>query len=507
MSFRSVKLASFVVIPVLGLLASVGPTSIGMASSESSGDPGIRSEGTGWIRTWGGEQYGAAASHALDGEGNIYVVGDFRETVDLDPGPADVSITANGHVDVYLSKFNASGELEWVLTWGSEDETETHTDHIYAVEVDPWGDIYVTGSIWGGKYDLNPGLPVQEYNAYYSEDAFLSKFNTNGMFLWGHCWGGERGRCTGRALAFDSSGNVHVSGTYEHLVDFDPGAETVEHETYDYDSFVSRFNPDGEFQWVVTSSAEHPEDIAIDHSGNIYVTGSFRNTGDFDPGPDIDERSPNGIIDVFLTRYGPDGEYLWTHTWGGAEGNNSGRAVVVDDSDNVYVGGGFSGSCDFDPGPGTEMRHSLGYGGDAFLCRFNPSGELDWVRTWGVDGLADLVFGITLDQYENIWLTGTIATIMGQASEVYPEEYFPEGFWHGILIMGFRQSGEHFHSWHWGRRGTVEGIYGNGIALHPDVAIYITGGCNGNIDFGPDIGSTNVDYYSSDAFLLKVPLQ
>ncbi|MCK4721614.1 SBBP repeat-containing protein [bacterium] len=124
--------------------------------------------------------------------------------------------------------------------------------------------------------------------------------------------------------------------------------------------------------------------VAADESGNIYVTGEFGGTVDFDPGPGIDEHSSNGDDDIFLTKFDSYGTFQWARTWGGPDYwdnlNNmdkdldKGSGVAVDGSGNVYVTGSFAGTVDFDPGPGID-KHSFNGSHDAFLSKFPPDGN------------------------------------------------------------------------------------------------------------------------------------
>ena len=114
---------------------------------------------------------------------------------------------------------------------------------------------------------------------------------------------------------------------------------------------------------------------ATDVLGNAYVTGSFRGSTDFDPGPGSDMRDSNGQSDAFVTRFGSDGTYLGTLTWGGPDGDDSGKAVVLDPTGNLYVSGWFAGVVDFNPGPGVDYQCSDAFGGSASLTKV----PFDWV--------------------------------------------------------------------------------------------------------------------------------
>jgi hypothetical protein len=107
------------------------------------------------------------------------------------------------------------------------------------------------------------------------------------------------------------------------------------------------------------SDSDEGYSVAIDGSGNVYVTGEFEDTVDFDPGAGVDSHASNGMWDVFLSKFDPNGNFVWARTWGGS-GLDGGPSVAIDGSGNAYITGCFEGTVDFDPGAGTENHSSNG---------------------------------------------------------------------------------------------------------------------------------------------------
>jgi hypothetical protein len=151
--------------------------------------------------------------------------------------------------------------------------------------------------------------------------------------------------------------------------------------------------------------------VAVDETGNAYVTGYFGGTSvDFNPDPTaVDLHSSNGAFDIFLSKFDPSGTFLWTRTWGGSV-DDYGYGVAADGSGNVYVTGRFSGdSVDFDPDPTIEDLHtSDSY--DIFLSRFDSSGTFLWARTWGGNDV-DGGYGVDVDKYGNVFVSGYFCSI------------------------------------------------------------------------------------------------
>ena len=131
------------------------------------------------------------------------------------------------------------------------------------------------------------------------------------------------------------------------------------------------------------TGADLGRSVAVDSSGNVYITGSFRSTNaDFDSGAGTDNHSAMGQEDIFLTKINSDGTYGFTKTMGGTDAD-LGRSVAVDSSGNVYITGSFrSTNADFDPGAGTDNHSAMGRE-DIFLTKINFDGSYNLTTTIG----------------------------------------------------------------------------------------------------------------------------
>jgi len=339
------------------------------------------SEGTfQWARTWGGESWDEGEGVATDSLGNVYLVGCFMGTVDFDPGPGSEEHSAHGATNVFLSKFDSSGEFHGARTWGGKGDITGYGDMAYGVTVDDLESVYVAG-VFRGTVDFDPGPGIEERTAGWDwgGDRFLSKFNPAGEFQWVRAWDGDNdAEYESAGVAADAIGNVYVAGCFEGTVDFDPGPGIDEHGSNGYeDAVLSKFNSAGDFLWALTWGAATWEDyasaVSVDGLGNVYVTGEFGGTVDFDPGPGIEEHHSNGRHDVYLGKFSSSGEFQWVRTWGGTE-SEAGYGTAADSSGSVYVTGYFEDTVDFDPGPGVDEHTSNDYV-DAFLSKFPPDGN------------------------------------------------------------------------------------------------------------------------------------
>ncbi len=309
-----------------------------------------------WTRVWDTQMYVAVSALlgiAIDGSSCIYLSGYFEGTMDFDPGPGTSEYTSNGGVDAYLSKFDADGNFVWARTWGgSYNGTYDYYDYYESgagVVIDSSGYVYVTG-IFGDTVDFDPGPDIEEHTADGTTDAFLSKFDSNGNFQWAQNWAN-----TGWGIAIDDQDYIFISGMD------DDGA------------YIEKFNANGESQWSSHWGAATSYDVALDGTGNIFVTGYYEDTVDFDPGPDILEFTSEGSYDVFLSSLDSDGALRWTRVWGDS-GLDWAADVAVTDAGDSYVPGTFQYKVDFFFGPGIDERESLG-SLDIFLVKYPPDGN------------------------------------------------------------------------------------------------------------------------------------
>ena len=122
------------------------------------------------------------------------------------------------------------------------------------------------------------------------------------------------------------------------------------------------------------TDADLGRSVAVDNSGNVYITGSFRSiNADFDPGPGTDNHSAIDQEDIFLTKINFDGSYDLTTAIGGTD-QDFALSVAVDDDINVYLTGYFSGIVDFDPGTNTIDSYTSAGLEDIYLTRFRMVG-------------------------------------------------------------------------------------------------------------------------------------
>jgi hypothetical protein len=151
--------------------------------------------------------------------------------------------------------------------------------------------------------------------------------------------------------------------------------------------------------------AEVLADMVVDPSGGIYLTGTFGGTTDFDPGTGVAARTSLGSTDVFLAKY-TAGAFVWVAQIGGT-GAERVTSLARDAAGNLYLGGAFEGSTDFDPGAGGQILTSLG-GEDGFVVKLSAVGDFIWSRRIGGTS-ADQVTGVAVDAAGRTYATGVFS--------------------------------------------------------------------------------------------------
>ncbi len=363
-----------------------------------------------WAKRFGGNFTDRGHAMALDVSGNIYMTGYFSGTADFDPGPGTYNLTGAGNEDIFIAKLDPSGNLIWARRIGG-----TSADIAYDIVVNSIGNVTTTGR-FRSTVDFDPGPGIYNLSAGYI-DIFISTLDANGNFLWAKQIVGELGGSgnRGNAIAIDAFGNIYTTGYFSNTCDFDPGPETYNLATLNNttDIFVSKLDPSGNFLWAKQmggslSGSDRGNSLAIDVNGNVYMTGYFNGTTDFNPSPFGTYNLSGGQGDVFVSKLDANGDFLWAKQMGGLS-SDEGNSIVLDTDENVFVTGSFRGIADFDPGNEVYNLNSAGEE-DIFVARLDASGNFAWaVRMGGT--LPDESHAIAVDSRGSIYTAGYFFSI------------------------------------------------------------------------------------------------
>ena len=157
----------------------------------------------------------------------------------------------------------------------------------------------------------------------------------------------------GHSIATDSMGNVYITGHYSGTVDFDPGPAVFNLTSYSMfmDLFIQKLDKNGNFIWAKSIGGNLNEvghSIQADAVGNVYLTGSYSITVDFDPGPGIFNLTSKGFTDVFVLKLDAEGDFVWAKSVGGTGIENS-YSIALDALGSISLTGLFETTADFDP--------------------------------------------------------------------------------------------------------------------------------------------------------------
>jgi len=332
-----------------------------------------------WAKSFGVTNGLGGSSMVIDDIGNLYIVGGFTGTVDFDPGVGTTNITSNGSYDGFVLKLDSNGDFVWVKSFGG-----TSSEIVHLVTLDLNYNIYISG-LFLGTVDFDPGLGTSFLTALGGFDIFTLKLDNNGNYIWAKSIEGSATNDQSREILTDSIGNVYLMGYFEGTADFDPNAGTMNITSNGgADAFVQKMDSTGNLIWVKTFgniAGERILSAAIDRHGNLYTTGVYYGTTDFDPDVGTTNLTSNGGADVFVQKLDSNGNFVWANSIGDL-GNENIVSIRLDNNSNIYLAGTYEGTVDFDSGVGTTNLTSNG-GADVFNQKIDSSGKFLWARSIG----------------------------------------------------------------------------------------------------------------------------
>ena len=366
---------------------------------------------TAWVRIYNGpgNSDDGARSLWVDNSGNIYLTG-------FSTG----SVTGYDYLTI---KYYPDGDTAWVRRYNGPGND---TDEAFAIVVDDSGNVYVTGN----SSDTTSSF-----------DYLTIKYSPDGVVVWAKRYDGPgNSGDQASAMAIDGSGNIYVTGVSQ-------GSVTGE----DYASI--KYYPNGDTAWVRrydrAAGLDGASAIAIDGSGNVYVTGASMGTGT--------------SYDYATVKYYSNGDTAWVRRYNGS-GNimDYASAIAVDDSGNVYV---------------TGTTNASGASSDFATIRYYPNGDVAWVRTYNGPGNdMDDAFAIAVDDSNNVY-------VVGQSWGV--------GTWTDYAIIKYKPNGDT----DWERKYDGPGNNNDrpyAVAIDGSGNVYVTGFSEGS---GTNYDCTTIKYY------------
>jgi hypothetical protein len=316
-------------------------------------------------------------------------------------------------------------------------------------------------------------------------DIFIVKYDSAGVVIWAKKAGGADNDYA-YALNTDKAGNVYVTGDFSGSANFD---NTILKSSGMKDAFIAKYDSAGVLQWVQKAGGTKNDagnGIYVDNIGNTFVTGEFSDSASFGPTRLIS----NGASDMFIAKYNSSGNVEWVKNAGG-KNNDAGNAIKKDGWGNIYVTGNFRGTASF-----ADTSITSSGGADMFVAKYNSLGRLLWVRQAGGKENEESN-GITVDGNGNSYITGSFKNTMHfqRTNDLYSDEGTD------VFIVKYDSVGKLV----WTQRaGGLSNDLAQGIDIDQTGNIYITGVFKELSRFGKiRLYNTN-ETGTSDIFIAKI---
>jgi len=343
--------------------------------------PKFFSDGFEWAISAGGSYIDKGLDISLDSNGNIYVTGEFHNTVTF----GNYTITSNGNYDVFVAKADNDGNWLWAKNGGGSG-----WDEGACISVDSSGNVFIGGYFHTTAYFGNLTLICSG-----NYDIFVVKLDTNGNWIWAKRAGGTDND-KAEDIEVDSLGNCYLIGWFWSSADF--GSFIL--SDLNYNPFIAKLDTNGNWLWAIQgygSGSNQFEGSCIDSSGNIYVTGCFEDTATY--GSYVLTSYAWQINDIMIAKVNSNGNWLWAKSATG-DGHDGGYDIYVGNSGNIYVTGVFNLWTTF----GSTTIYTNG-GADVFVAKADNNGNWLWAQGYGGSS-NDAVRGVCVDSNENVYTAG-----------------------------------------------------------------------------------------------------
>jgi hypothetical protein len=443
----------------------------------------------------GGVNADSCKAIAVDSSGNAYLVGHTWSNETSFPVTVGPDLTFNTDMNTYVAKVNASGTG---LAYCGYIGGSTNFYDFCAIAVDASGNAYVTGFVGPGTFPVTVGPDLTPNGVF---DAFVAKVNPSGTGL-DYCgYIGGANEDIGMGIAVDGSGNAYISG-YTHSAESSFPVTVGPDLTFNgqQDAFVAKVNASGTSLvycgYIGGSGGEVANGLAIDNSGNAYITGMTTSSQATFPvlvGPDL---TFNGG-DAFVAKVNALGTGL---VYCGYIDGGWWTKIAVDGSGSAYVAGTANSSLPVVVGPDLTFN---GGDQDAFVAKVDASGAtLVYCGYIGGSGREDLTAGIAVDSSGNVYVTGNTDS----TESTFPVVDGPDLTYNGggdAFIAKVDSAGTALI--YCGYIGGIDGETGYGIAVDDSGNAYICGTTVTDQSTFPVVGGPDLTYNGGgDAFVAMV---
>lgn len=326
-----------------------------------------------FAKRWGSTSIDIARNLTIDLNDNLIITGSYAGTVDFDPNAGTNNVTSAASISGYILKLNSNGNFVWVYSIEGGATTQG-----YSLTSNNTNEIFAIGyyDITGGSADFEPGSGVTNLTSIGSSDIYILKLTSTGNFQNVVGISGTSSDFPGK-ITIDNNGLLYITGQFIGTTDLDPtsGVQSIT-SAGSNDFFVIQMDQSFNFNWGKTignSNDSRVIGLTADDQNNVYITGSFAGTLDFDPGPSVFNLTWTfGHGNSFLWKLDSNGDFVYALNTGNSVGFNFAHAVCISDLNEVYITGQYSDITDADPSANNFFLNSssdidLGY----FVSKFN----------------------------------------------------------------------------------------------------------------------------------------
>ena len=455
-----------------------------------------------WGTYYGGSSNDWANACETDASGNVYMSGSTWSTNNIATiGSHQSSI--GGNSDALLVKFNSNGIQEWCTYYGGTNEEDA-----FGCSADASGNLIISGHTFSTSNIATSGSH-QSIHGGGSYDAFLVKFNANGVRQWGTYYG-DVGYDLSRKCATDVSGNIYLSGFTSSITNISTsGSHQSIYGGGSYDAFLVKFNANGVRQWATyyggtNSSATGNYDWAngctTDGNGNVYLAGgtvSLTNIATTGSHQSTHGGGGSDYYDCFLVKFNTNGVRQWGTYYGGSGDDVATFPSVSDLNGYVYLTGSTNSTNNMATSGSHQSNFGGGLGDDAFLVQFNSNGVRQWGTYYG-DTATDYSWIASTDGTGNIYLTGSTYSLNNiSTSGSYQANYAGnrDVFLVKFNINGIRQWGSYY--------GGTGDDFTQYSSIDANGNIYLSGGTFSLANISSTGSHQEVQGGGQDAFLVK----
>jgi hypothetical protein len=425
--------------------------------------------------------------------GNSYSLGRFNATIDFDPGAGVANSIPNG-TDAFLVKLDATGNYSWNKNFGDQGN---------ALAFDASGNILTIG-LFSSTSDFDPSAGTFSLINNGGTDVFLSTLSTTGNFVSAQRIGNASDDGA-NDIVVDPIGNIMVTGHFTNTVDFDPGLGTSNLTSTLASQNVSIFklNSSKVYRWAKTFGGtrvvkvqSQTSSVTTDASGNVYSTGYYGGTVDFDQSSANVSLTATGTnMDMFVKKNDAAGNLIWVKSIGTAGNNEEGISIACD-LNGLYIVGNYGGTVDFDPSVATFNLS----GANDFVLKMDLNGNFQWAQNCNFNTV-----DIKLDATGNVIIAGSFSGNNVDFNQSVATFLMSSAGSRDVCIVKLSSTGTFI--WAVKMGGSKEEDVG-GIDIDANGNVYATGFFSGTAaDFDPGAGVFNLTASNSDnqdSYIVKI---